>query len=544
MVRRPGQETGPWSMTFLPIVERELRVAARLPATFRNRTLTAGLVAAVAVVMLLVGSMAGSPASIGTACFQTLAFLTLCFCLSEGLRKTADCLSEEKREGTLGLLFLTDLRGHDVVLGKLAATSLNSFYGLVAILPVVALPLLLGGVTAGEYWRTTLALLNILFFSLCAGLAVSSSSTRQQQASSVTLLVLLLVCAVPLLTFTPVFYPLSPLYGFHTAFAAYYAGGQTGYWKSFGATQLWSWLLLLWASLAAPRSWQETEARPHWSMSRRRRWWGWWPGRNQPRAQMLERNPVLWLTTRNPWPTAALNLLLLIAVMGTAAFALSGDRYLTSSYVLGALILNFLVKVLVAEQSARFFAEARRENALELLLGTPLTQEQIINGQILALERFFLLPVSIILLVEFCGGLLGTFFGSYHGSKWNGADEAVYFVIGSMLYLGMFCADIAAVIWAGMWFGLSSKKPARAGSRTVLIVLVAPLAGLLLWCPGYLYFIGSPIFWIAWGRSTLYSKLREMTGFRYALNPVDPYRAPAPAPPVATPPVINPTTPT
>ena len=32
------------------------------------------------------------------------------------MRNTADSLSAEKREGTLGLLFLTDLRGYDVVL--------------------------------------------------------------------------------------------------------------------------------------------------------------------------------------------------------------------------------------------------------------------------------------------------------------------------------------------------------------------------------------------------------------------------------------------
>ena len=36
----------------------------------------------------------------------------------------------------LGLLFLTDLRGHDIVLGKLAATSLRAVFGLVAIVPV------------------------------------------------------------------------------------------------------------------------------------------------------------------------------------------------------------------------------------------------------------------------------------------------------------------------------------------------------------------------------------------------------------------------
>src|SRR5580658_5169605 len=201
-------------MTFLPIVERELRVAARLPATFRNRTLAAGIVAAVAFLMLLFASMTGSGSFIGGTAFHVLAWLTLGFCLLEGVRKTADCLSEEKREGTLGLLFLTDLKGYDVVLGKLAATSLSSFYGLLAILPVLALPMLVGGVTPGEYWRVVLALLNILFLSLCAGMCVSSRSLRQQQAMGGTLLVIILISAIPLLTFTKALYPFSPIYGF------------------------------------------------------------------------------------------------------------------------------------------------------------------------------------------------------------------------------------------------------------------------------------------------------------------------------------------
>jgi hypothetical protein len=35
-------------------------------------------------------------------------------------------LRVEKREGTIGLLIFTDLRGHEVVLGKLLATSLRA----------------------------------------------------------------------------------------------------------------------------------------------------------------------------------------------------------------------------------------------------------------------------------------------------------------------------------------------------------------------------------------------------------------------------------
>ena len=145
-------------MTFLPIVERELRIAARLPATYRNRTVVAGVVLFGALVMLVLGIFAMSPSRAGANMFRTLSFLALIFCVLEGVRKTADCLSEEKREGTLGLLFLTDLKGYDVVLGKLAGASLNSIYGLFAILPVLALPMLVGGVTQPEYWRMVLAL--------------------------------------------------------------------------------------------------------------------------------------------------------------------------------------------------------------------------------------------------------------------------------------------------------------------------------------------------------------------------------------------------
>ena len=122
-----------------------------------------------------------------------LTWLCLAAGLSAGLFFTSDCLSEEKREGTLGLLFLTDLRGYDVVLGKLLATSLRGFYALLAVLPILAITLFMGGVTGAQYWKSALALVNALFFSLAAGMAVSAVSRDSQKAMMGTLLVLLLL---------------------------------------------------------------------------------------------------------------------------------------------------------------------------------------------------------------------------------------------------------------------------------------------------------------------------------------------------------------
>src|SRR5436305_11102983 len=129
-------------MMFLPIVERELRVRARQKITHRFRVGSALAAMLLVMFMLVGGSLSSTPQFVGQRIFHILAWLAFGYCLVEGVRTTADCLSEEKRAGTLGLLFLTDLTGYDVVLGKLMASSLNSFYALLAIFPPLALPIL------------------------------------------------------------------------------------------------------------------------------------------------------------------------------------------------------------------------------------------------------------------------------------------------------------------------------------------------------------------------------------------------------------------
>ena len=96
-------------MTLLPIVARELRVASRRAATYWTRF-------TFALLAILVGSFAWailfrqSPRETGYSLFICLAVIAYIYSLISGALATADCVSEEKREGTLGLLFLTDLR--------------------------------------------------------------------------------------------------------------------------------------------------------------------------------------------------------------------------------------------------------------------------------------------------------------------------------------------------------------------------------------------------------------------------------------------------
>src|SRR5437016_11967975 len=234
-------------MTFLPIVERELRVAARRRGTYLLRFLLA-LVALVFWFLLLVSARSSS-AEKGQILFTAIGIIALGFSLLAGVFLTADCLSEEKREGTLGLLFLTELKGYDVVLGKLMATSLHAFYGLLAILPLLALPLLMGGVTAGQFWRISLVLIATLLLSLSAAMLVSALSRDTRQAMAGSLLVLLAFAGIlPVLWWLKAWlyrgaswdfllWP-SPPYLFSRAFDTYFGFRA-------GAHQFWASLLTI-----------------------------------------------------------------------------------------------------------------------------------------------------------------------------------------------------------------------------------------------------------------------------------------------------------
>src|SRR5688572_7292439 len=139
-------------------------------------------ITAAAYALMLSRSMA--PAMLSVQLFSILIWTAFLGTLGAGLFVTSDAISEEKREGTLGLLFLTDLRGYDVVSGKLLAAALGTVYGLLAAFPILGITLTMGGVTGLMFLKASLALLNALLTSLITGLFISSISRDSQKALS------------------------------------------------------------------------------------------------------------------------------------------------------------------------------------------------------------------------------------------------------------------------------------------------------------------------------------------------------------------------
>ena len=140
-------------MNLLPLVACELRLAVRRRSTYYVRLVAGAAAIAISFWGLLIWADWKTPASLGHSLLEALTLTGFAGAVLAGLVLTSDCISRERREGTLGLLFLTDLRGADVAFGKLAAKAILPFYALLAMFPALAVCLLVGGVMAGEVGR-------------------------------------------------------------------------------------------------------------------------------------------------------------------------------------------------------------------------------------------------------------------------------------------------------------------------------------------------------------------------------------------------------
>ncbi len=536
-------------MTFLPIVARELRVASRRRATYWVRSSGALSVIVLGTWFFLM-MRHEAPQFVALALFGLLTGSAALYCLLSGVRATADCLSEEKREGTLGLLFLTDLKGYDVVLGKLAATSLNSFYGVLAVVPLLAVPLLMGGVTAGEFGRMALVALNALFFSLSIGLCVSALSRSGRAAMAVTFLLILLFAALlPAagaiaayfskarrlghLCFLP-----SVGFSFYMGFDASYKSAKTLFWDSCGVIHVLGWVFLVSAAVIAPRTWQERPAglqKLRW----RERWKLWSYGnsaeRTAFRTRLLNTNAFYWLAARARLkPALVWGTLGLLACGWVWGLLKYGHDWLTAElYSSTGLLLNILLKGWFAAEAGRQLTEDRKNGALELLLSTPLTVREILHGQWLALQRQFLGP----LLAVFGIGIALMIATLRQTPIADERTSALIFWIAALVLL---LADLAALYWVGMWQAIIAKNPNRATTASVLRVLVLPwvlfaLTALVVSLstmrsgqePGGKFFIGM---WLslglvadggfgAWSRHKLLSEFRLAAARRFTIQP-------------------------
>jgi ABC-type transport system involved in cytochrome c biogenesis permease component len=461
----------------LPVVEREMRVASRRRSTYRARMLAVGgMLAGFVFTEITFITQYQSAAQQGQVLFNVFAWLAFAFAALAGLTNTADCMSGEKREGTLGLLFLTDLKGFDVICGKLTANSVTVIYGLIATVPILSLPMIMGGVGIFQFIKVAMLLVTVLALSCAVGVFVSTHSRNERKALVFSILLMTTILFLPIfigalledrqimkeagvlkiLNFSPIFSMAMVMFGHRMLVGTFL---QYHVWITLG----WMWLLigvlLSTAAHKAPLSWQQRELRPNArtrpALLRVQKW--------TPPRWVLDLNPYQWLalrgetTPRAVWCfVLALFAIWLVAMLKYGRLMFDQDVLEPTVY-----IANTFLKVWVVGEASRRFIEDKQNNAMELILSTPLNARDMARGQWRALVTLFAWPILAVTVWELV--MLRSMRGYSEGLNWTRISPALYLAI-----------DSAALAWIGMWYALKLKGRTRVIIASIALVLMIP----------------------------------------------------------------------
>jgi ABC-type transport system involved in cytochrome c biogenesis permease component len=420
-----------------PVLQRELRAAARQWPNYWLRVLAGGLALLGGAAVLLFwhlerpsfGVAAGAGMMGGTLFLGLHAVLLAVLGLVCPVL-TADCLSRERREGTLGLLFLTPLTPGDIVLGKVAMQIVRALSLWLAVVPTLAVPFLLGGVTARDFAVALAAQLTVLLAGLAAGL-LATRVTRTWSAAmasaaifgfGLALLLDLLGGGVFYGAFSllpqpsqaslaiegaPLFTPGLLVFGPAAHGALGGSAGvpaeimKAGYvtlatlLTASGAAFLGAWW---WVRRTLARHGAETPPQRAWSFRRRPVAAAASPPaappptRRQRRAQRRrDRQPILWLHLR-PAGSWVMRTGWLALVLGgwviIGAFALKERDAVYAGWFFVPLLLLALTFA-----AAGSYRQEIEEGTLELLLVTTLPPERLVSGRVRALWGLFRWPL-------------------------------------------------------------------------------------------------------------------------------------------------------
>ena len=171
-------------MSVLPVIVRELRSQARQPLTHWLRIIGGlSVVAAILAALWSIGAIKPQAQSIaspnlvqafGTTLFGKMnLFIFLAIWLFVPLA-TADAVSRERREGTLPLLYLTELHSFGIVVGKAFVHMLRSVSLFLTMVPWLLLPLVFGGVSVNDVALAMMLDASSVLLAQSAGLLAST----------------------------------------------------------------------------------------------------------------------------------------------------------------------------------------------------------------------------------------------------------------------------------------------------------------------------------------------------------------------------------
>lgn len=440
------------------VLQRELLRTSRRPSSYSART-----AAAILTAFALLGNMSGLRG--GRTVYFAAVVLAYIACIFEGSRRASGTISDEKQEGTLGLLLLTPLSGAQLVYGKYAAVLASAFQTGLAAVPIMSVGLLLGGVSIGEFLRTLFALAHTLSLTAAIAIIYSARGKDSVRAMTRTWAVLFfgsIICSITnriLFQYAWYINPITPL-------SAITDGGNRlrphAFWISILVSQLWVWAALTNCGRQLLKRWQNEEEASFKAVAdisyqdAAELGPDLVPARVKDSPRWFTENPMQWFTLRDMhmhsgrWG---------VLVMAVACVLIGFVSSIAAQIILffGLLLLGISISV----AAPRSMAVLRESGALELLVTTPLGEKGIINGHVAGLRKVFRWPFWLMALLYLKQNFI------WHNTSPGSWILPVYLTIGFLL-----------LEWAAPWIGMASAlkttSPRRAILWTLFLLLVIP----------------------------------------------------------------------
>ncbi|MDB6056623.1 MAG: hypothetical protein JWO95_467 [Verrucomicrobiales bacterium] len=508
------------SPTFLPVLHRELRENSHRAFNYYLRPLAAGI--AMFLLWLCVHNVEKemNAPSMGLFLFSLLhTFLLLLIVIIVPVM-TADSIAAEKRNGTLGLLFLTPLTARGIMIGKGCAHAFRAFTLWLSVLPILVIPFLLGGIAWFDVATAITMQFCAILISLAAGM-LASALFRKRNATfgaascfAFAFNIALSICFT--FTFTTVALANSGFRGNRTVFdqsiellpfvlTGYpeffnFTGrmrSSMGGWSAVLTTRptyphIWTQLLIASALIAflllfivliigawqINRSWRDKQSRVSLK----------WSNRfctplflNRFKSQMrrlLDRNPIAWLQQYS-WRarTTKWGLCLAFIIIETIAVSFLQNSYdLLDSMITLQVLLLFIISIMFLFVGVSSFHTEKQSGALELILITPLRVTQIIYGRVHGLWKQFLPAFLVVATCHVATVVL--FVHPWRGLNSQSRDDI--FEPGAMLlYFAIALGFLNLPVFA-TYFALRVRNMVVAGILTTITVYLAPVFGALI----------------------------------------------------------------
>jgi len=457
-------------MTVLPVIERELRTQSRLGFTYLLRDLGAG---ALVLFCAYFYAEAGFAPQFGGVLFGALNLVLFVSIWLLVPLSCADCISRERREGTLGLLFLTPLKAREIVLSKGLVHGLRALTLWLAAAPIMTICFLIGGVT----WKEAVLACLINFSSICWALAaglLASASTKSWLRAMVFAGLIAFCFFVAFADAAGWIVRLAMRQRARGSFFFFFGSNQIGFWwrnpfailnragqrdlllTAFGTVVLSLLFLMGVIFLAAwivRRGWQEeppsarrvwmeeTFTKPIIGVNFFHRWL----------RRKLERNPIGWLEQRT-WSGRLVTwgwFAVMVSFYSAVFYVPNADKMLRGLQDFMAWSLLFLIAV----SASGSFQRERETRVLELLLVSPMTAGQIIWGRLRGLWGQFLPAMAL---------MLGVW--AFLVTSFEGQLELIPF----------FCSSFLCLPVIGLYYSLRRANFISAFLSTVAVGLILP----------------------------------------------------------------------